>query len=124
MMKIIFASLLVISSYANMLNYKDDNKIRTVSVEDLGKIYILEKTQSYVQYFQKDEIIVNVKNITPEYMKDIENKFQLSNTNILSSGEFIYKLNGDDVLTVCEQLSKDENIVSVKPLINKTIVMQ
>ena len=65
------------------------------------------------------KILIKVKDITPEFMDNIESRYGLIFKEVLSTGEFIYLLNNSssNIFTVCTELSQDTNIITIQPLI-------
>ena len=109
---------------ATSLTYKQNNKVSTIQVEDQGFGYVIEKTFSYTKSFTGNQLIIKVKDVTPDFINSIESQYNMINTKVLSTGEFIYSLdNNIDIFDICESLSLNENIITAKPIINTSVKM-
>jgi hypothetical protein len=114
----------MINLNSQILTIKQQNTIKNLDIKDNGTSYIVEKTFSYTKSFTGTQLLIKVKDIAPEYMNNIEFQYNIVNTKILSTGEFIYSINNTaDIFTICEELSNDENIITAKPIINTSIKM-
>jgi hypothetical protein len=110
--------------YAQNLTIKQNNHISTIQAEDTGYGYVIEKTFSYTKSFTGNQLIIKVRDITPEFIDELESQYDIKNTKVLSTGEFIYKVNNPtDIFIICEDLATNSNIITVKPIINTSIKM-
>ncbi len=110
--------------YAQNLTIKQNNHISTIQAEDTGYGYVIEKTFSYTKSFTGNQLLIKVRDITPEFIDELESQYEIKNTKVLSTGEFIYKVNNPtDIFTICEDLATNSNIITVKPIINTSIKM-
>lgn len=118
MAKIILLAILGLDLIASTLTYKQDKKIISVEVVKKGEYYTIGDTINNGRFTSK-KILIKVKDITPEFMNDIELQYGLIFTQVLTTGEFIYLLNNSssDIFTVCFELSGNANIITIKPLI-------
>ena len=117
MKNLILLSLTALQIFAQSITIKDHNKISTLEVDLKNDKYYLTKNNK--KSFKKNKLIIRVKNITPSYMNQIEETYGMKNTSILVTNDYIYELDGyTSIFDVCEELSNDPNIVTVKPLIS------
>ena len=113
----------IVPFWATTLTYKENNVVYNITVEEDGSNYILESTYSYTRSFDGKKVLIKFKEVTPENIQYLESRYNFINLNILSTGEFIYTIDTNDIFNICEELSKDNNIITVKPIIDKTVKM-
>jgi len=120
MKNLLLLSLTALQIFASSITIKDHNKVSTLDVEFKNNKYYLAKNNT--KSFGGNKLIIRVKDVTPSYMNQIENTYGLKNTAILVTNDYIYKTNGNiSIFDICEDLSNDSNIISIKPLIKTRI---
>lgn len=105
--------LIFILSFVSLFAFeiKDNNILMDIEFEYDNTAYITSNQQRF-----KDDsnILIKFNNENYEDIQAFETKYDLELKSVLVSGYYIYKTNGN-ILELISNISKEENIKTVKP---------
>lgn len=104
---IFILSILNISAF----EIKENNIVSNIEFESEGMVYI---TSNNLRFKDSSNILIKFNNENYENINAFEQKYDLELKNVLISGYYVYKSN-ENILEIVSNISKEENIKTVKP---------
>ena len=119
---ILIVALFLNACASDFINYniKQNNNIKTISVQQKGDTFIASKKYSFNN---NTNIVIKFEQITPELISEFETKYSLQLEQIMITGSYIYSHKSTNILETIEFISNEANVIEVLPLWRKSIRM-
>jgi len=117
---IIIISLIFNACAINLQNYniKENGQLKKIKIQQIGDKYIT--SQNYT-FNDNSKISIKFKTISPKLINEFEAKYNLQLDEILIIGEYISNQKGNNILTLIDKISLENNIIEVIPLWTKSL---
>ena len=117
---IIIISLIFNACAINLQNYniKENGQLKKIKIQQIGDKYIT--SQNYT-FNDNSKISTKFKTISPKLINEFEAKYNLQLDEILIIGNYIYNQKGNNILTLIDKISLENNIIEVIPLWTKSL---
>jgi len=117
---IIIISLIFNACAINLQTYniKENGQLKTIKIQQIGDKYIT--SQNYT-FNDNSKISIKFKTISPKLINEFEAKYNLQLDEILIIGEYIYTQKNNNILTLIEKISLENNIIQIIPVWTKSL---
>jgi signal transduction protein with GAF and PtsI domain len=123
MKKIILMASAISALLGTEIQYKENGVLKNINTSEKDGKHIIEDNYSYTTFLSEEaKIVVKFKDGTlSETINSIEADNDLQFQGALSSGSFIYIVQNGYIVDSLKNLSSDNNVITAKPIINKTV---
>jgi hypothetical protein len=99
-------------------NIKKNGQLKKIKIQQINNHYV---TLQHYTFNNNSKISVKFKTITPKFINEFEAKYNLQLDEILIIGDYIYTQNSNNILTLIETISLENNIIQIIPLWKKSL---
>jgi len=104
----------MLNLFATNITIKDKGRLETLDVVRNGISNDVRYRYGEYKFYNNSFLLVKFNQITPELISSFEDKFGLKLVQILVIGYYVYQFDGD-INEKVSLISKEENVLSVKP---------
>ncbi len=117
---IILIALFLNACASDFINYdiKQNGQIKEILVKNENNKYI---TSQNLAFEDNSKIVIKFNIVTPELINEFEAKYDLTLSQILISGGYIYIHKDNNVLDLIHQITNESNVNSIEPLWRKKV---
>lgn len=111
---ILLVMVLMLNLFSTNITIKDKGRLETLDVVTNGVLSEVKYRYGIYKFYNNSSVLVKFNEITPELISSFEEKFGLKLVQILVVGYYVYQFDGD-INEKVSLISKEENVLSVKP---------